>query len=339
MVVSERPAATVVIPVRNRLEELQCCLESLNCQDCRDRLEVLVIDDASAGLSVKGLAQKSGARVIRLERRYGAAYAKNLGALTGKSGLVLFLDSDTVLVNQRAVSAMIEVIENHPECGSVGGEAIVGEDQSPVFVFGRNIDLGDGSSRCDYVPVRDAEAAELNRFDYLPTSNCLTRRSLVLALLGFDDAFLDLGSDKDFGFRLHKSGLRSYVTPTTVVDHRFSPSHREGDALYNQCRTQLRFVVRHMGMRQACQLVIPGVQGNRRKPSSPNEYHPLVQAFEEHLRQNVLRLDRSAGLLSFAFPTNRLTMVRAFIWTLLHLKGIRREGSIRLRRQFIASAL
>jgi glycosyltransferase involved in cell wall biosynthesis len=325
---------SVIIPVRNRHQELQQCLQGLQNQDCRDQIEVIVIDDASSDDGNKRLAIEYGAKTITLITRHGAAYSRNIGVLQSRGEYLLFLDSDVQFLSNTTLSNMIKIIATHPECGCVGGEAILTEEGFPAFIFGRNINITDATSKCDYFATHGVSSAKLIPFQYLPTSNCLTRKQLVMVLSGFDDAFCDLGSDKDFGFRLHQMGFQSYVNINTVVYHYFSHLNRDGDALYNQYRTQWRFILRHLGIRSAIGVLLKGLIRNKR--TTINNIDPLILKFENHLKSNILHLDRKLriGSLVFSLPSHRVHFARAFLWTLMHLKHIHHHGSMRLKEEF-----
>jgi len=85
----------VIVPVHNRLSELEECLEALRpwrTEGC----ELLLVDDDSTG-NVRQIAEFYGARYFRTPRREGPAGARNLGVRHALGKIVVFLDADVVV--------------------------------------------------------------------------------------------------------------------------------------------------------------------------------------------------------------------------------------------------
>lgn len=83
---------TVVVPVRDRTEQLARCLAALV------PLPVIVVDDASEQSHlVAEVAHRHGARVHRLTTNVGPAGARNAGLRLVRTPLVAFVDSDVTI--------------------------------------------------------------------------------------------------------------------------------------------------------------------------------------------------------------------------------------------------
>lgn len=91
---------SVIIPTRNRARLLGEAVRSAQLQTL-DRLEIVVVDDASADdtpVVVERLAgSDSRVRYLGLPERKGAPHARNLGLAECKGEFVQFLDSDDLL--------------------------------------------------------------------------------------------------------------------------------------------------------------------------------------------------------------------------------------------------
>ena len=86
------PDITVVIPVRDRPEELDRCLAALD----RD-VKVIVVDDGSRDdVRLASVAARHGATLLRRDSPGGPAAARNAPIHDLTSELVAFLDSDCV---------------------------------------------------------------------------------------------------------------------------------------------------------------------------------------------------------------------------------------------------
>jgi glycosyltransferase involved in cell wall biosynthesis len=83
---------SVVVPVRDRADDLRRCLERIGRQTARP-LEVIVVDDASSDDSA-AVADAFGARVFRNAAPLGPAMARNRAIAEARGGWVALCDSD-----------------------------------------------------------------------------------------------------------------------------------------------------------------------------------------------------------------------------------------------------
>jgi GT2 family glycosyltransferase len=115
------PAASVVIPTRNRREPLERAIESIRGQTLSD-WELVVVDDASGDDTPSFLAgiEDPRIRVVRLEEHAERSVARNRGLeLVGAPG-VLFLDDDDEL-RPDGLKKLVEALQRSSEaCASVG---------------------------------------------------------------------------------------------------------------------------------------------------------------------------------------------------------------------------
>ena len=92
-------AASVIIPVRNRLEQLSRAIRSVLEQEMAD-FELIVVDDCSSE-DCRGEVEAIGdprIRYIRHETRRGSSAARNTGIRAAESDLICFLDSDDIFL-------------------------------------------------------------------------------------------------------------------------------------------------------------------------------------------------------------------------------------------------
>lgn len=323
-----KPELSIIIPVFERASELTICLSGLRSHLDGIRAEVTVIDDASPTDGAKQAAFNHGARYIRLKRRRGSAYCKNVGIDQSSAGILLFLDSDIEFLASTSLPAMINLLSETPRCGQVGGEALLDPSGQLTHIFGRNIDSRTGRSRCDYFEV-DFYSSPV-RYDYVPTSNCMVKRADAVRVNGFDDFYPVLGEDKDFGYRLALLGLHSYVTPYSVVLHHFARTGRRGNQLDKQYRTQVRFCLRHYGLGTvARELFRQQMQpyASTETNSCTTQRGKPIEAFEARFAREILRIKLGEGPSTVGTLTRLRQMARAVAWNLFHARGLRQQGS------------
>lgn len=102
---------SIIIPVYNRAQFLDTCLESLLAQSWK-QLEIIAVDDGSTDGSVEYLEsiakRDSRVRVI-LNQHGGAGKARNSGLRAARGSYFMFVDSDDY-VDRRFVEIMVETL-------------------------------------------------------------------------------------------------------------------------------------------------------------------------------------------------------------------------------------
>lgn len=97
-----RKTVSVIIPTFNREKTLLKSINSVLNQTYKN-LEILIIDDCSTDntpLICKGIIDKR-IKYIKLKKRYGASYARNLGIKLAKGTFITFQDSDDIFISNK----------------------------------------------------------------------------------------------------------------------------------------------------------------------------------------------------------------------------------------------
>ena len=196
---------TVIVPVKDDSGLLDRCLEGLS-RSQHPPLECIVVDDASTDASAS-VAEKHGARVLRMDKSRGPAYARNRAAQIAKGELLMFVDAD-VVVHEDTLSRAADCFEQDP-----GLTAVIGSyDDLP----------GDPSFCSQYknmfhhwVHQTSGEAA------FTFWSGCgMVRRDPFLALGGFNEGYPRPSiEDIEFGFRLRLAGHRIRLEKKMLATH------------------------------------------------------------------------------------------------------------------------
>lgn len=196
---------TVVVPVRDRTEQLDRCLASLA------DLRVVVVDDASADrAAVAAVAKRHGASVIALERNLGPAGARNAGLARVKTPLVAFVDSDVVVR-----SSSLLMLARHlgdPDVALVA-PAVVGKPRSERPRWFERYDAAASSLDLGRAGYRVQPGAAVA---WLPSA-CLVGRIEMLGD-GFDPS-MRVGEDVDLVWRLDTAGVIVRYDPTVTASH------------------------------------------------------------------------------------------------------------------------
>lgn len=196
---------TVVIPVRDRADQLDRALASLRPLRC------IVVDDASHDPEpVAKIASIHGADLIRLPVNLGPAGARNAGLAKVTTRYVAFVDSDV-----EVTSASLLNLTRHfadPEVSLVGPR-IAGIARSEQPAWFEKYDAAVSSLTLGNTPgvVRPGAAVA-----WLPSA-CLVARIDALGS-GFD-AQLRIGEDVDLVWRLTDTGHRVRYDPSVEALH------------------------------------------------------------------------------------------------------------------------
>jgi mycofactocin system glycosyltransferase len=196
---------TVVIPVRDRPEELERLLVTLR------GMRVLVVDDASADVArTRDIVDQEGGSLIALAENSGPSAARNAGFAQVRTPLVVFIDSDCL-----------------PEPGWLAPLLAHFDDPLVAAVAPRiaplAVDPPTPLSR--YEAVRSSLdrggaaglVRPLSRIPYVPSAALVVRRDVVADDL-FDPA-LRGGEDVDLVWRLVEAGWDVRYEPASTVRH------------------------------------------------------------------------------------------------------------------------
>jgi mycofactocin system glycosyltransferase len=207
---STYPFVSIIIPVRNRPQDLKACLESLVEQNYPpDKLEIIVVDDASTDETPK-IAANFPVRLIELKQNKQAPYCRNLAARKARGDILAFIDSDCLaapLWLRELVPAF-----NEPVIGAVGGAVDSYYDTKGLDRYEKvqsSLNMGSWPQR----------STKTNPFFYLPTCNLLVRRTLFLSLEGFNEDLV-VGEDVDLCWRICNREFDIEYRPVGKVYHK-----------------------------------------------------------------------------------------------------------------------
>lgn len=204
------PGVTVVIPVRDRADELDRCLSALDPRGGRagGGTPILVVDDGSADPgALIAVCARHGASLLRRPASGGPAVARNAALEWVDSELVAFLDSDCV-----APAGWVDALTGYFEDPRVAAVAprvrsLVGRGFVGRYAAARSpLDMGE--QPCAVTPG--------NVVSYVPTAALVVRREALGE--GFDPG-LRYGEDVDLVWRLLDQGHRVIYDPSVVVLH------------------------------------------------------------------------------------------------------------------------
>lgn len=205
--IGSTPAASVIVPTRDRPAKLAACLAAIEAQTMLD-FEAIVVDDGSSDpVAVASVVEAAPhARLLVGEGR-GPARARNLGAAAARSPILCFTDDDC-RPDPGWLGALLARFDT-------GADVVAGRTRNgqPGDVFG-------AASQLVTNHLTDTSYdASTGSVGFAPTCNVGCRRR-VHEVVPFDEAFpLAAGEDRDWCSRLAELGIRLAFEPTAEVAH------------------------------------------------------------------------------------------------------------------------
>ncbi|MBD1914143.1 MULTISPECIES: glycosyltransferase [unclassified Leptolyngbya] len=207
---------SVVIPTYNRKPILEKCLKALEQQHIPksspiQSYEVVVVDDGSTDGTVQWLQQQAAdyphVRLVEQNHR-GPAAARNLGVDSAWGDVIIFIDSDLVVLDGFLQAHAATLLQEQQRLGS-----------DRVFTYGRVINT------CNFDDPT-AEPYKLTDFSaaYFATGNVAIARHWLEDVGLFDTRFQLYGwEDLELGVRLKQQGLKLVKCPEAVGYHWHPP--------------------------------------------------------------------------------------------------------------------
>ncbi|GAA1518201.1 mycofactocin biosynthesis glycosyltransferase MftF [Nocardioides humi] len=209
---------TVVVPVRDRPDQLDRCLAALA------PLPVIVVDDASHDpAAVAEVARRHGAALLPLARNRGPAGARNAGLARVRTPLVAFVDSDV----EADSGALLDLARHCADPRvALAGPRVVGFARSERPRWFERYDAVASSLDLGRVGGQVRPGAAIG---WLPSA-CLVGRTALLNgdigdIGGFEDDWR-VAEDVDLVWRLVDAGHVVRYDPSVEVRHDVRPTLR-----------------------------------------------------------------------------------------------------------------
>jgi GT2 family glycosyltransferase len=207
------PAA--VIPTWNRRDLLLNLFESLRAQT-RPFGEIIVVDNGSTDDSAE-LAERAGAKVLRMGRNVGFAAAVNRGIDATTADWVAILNNDVTFERD-----WLEKLLCSTELDFATGKILQAGDPSRLDGAFDEVSRGACASRCGYGKPDGPAWNQPRRIRFAPMTAAIFKRQLFRDLGGLDETFGSYMEDVDFGLRCAIAGREGRYVPSAVAYHRGS---------------------------------------------------------------------------------------------------------------------
>ncbi|WP_041710704.1 glycosyltransferase family 2 protein [Prochlorococcus marinus] len=204
---------SIVIPTYNRKPILEKCLKALEKQILNATIsnyEIVVIDDGSTDGTPSWIRNNSKIlpHVVLFEQKHGGpALGRNLGVMKSKYEVIIFIDSDLIVLEDFLVC--------HVNKLSFSWE----RDNKKCFTYGSVINTSNFKN-----PENEKFKLTDVSFAYFATGNVAISKDLLLNVGLFDSSFSLYGwEDLELGERLKKIGTKLVKCPEAVGFHWHPP--------------------------------------------------------------------------------------------------------------------
>lgn len=208
------------------------CINSIFTKTKQIWFEVILIDNASSDGSGDYFKCDKRITFIESKKNLGFGNANNLGVELSKGRNILFLNTDTLLLNN-AVKTLSDFLDNNQKAGVCGGN-LTDENSQPVKSFARFFpgfieELNDFSGH-RYERLRYGRNSFFNHSDkpikvaFISGADMMVKRQVLDRVGLFDKDFFLYFEETELSYRINKYGYVIYSVPEAQLVHLVSKS-------------------------------------------------------------------------------------------------------------------
>jgi GT2 family glycosyltransferase len=226
---AEAKPISIIIPVRDQVELLERCVESIVRKTTYAPYEIVIVDNDSQTEEARNYLARLEHRVLNYSGPFNFSAINNFAVEQTSSPWLLFLNNDTEVIDGDWLTIMAEHIQR-PEVGAVGPRLLYPDET----VQHGGIVVGVGGIAEHAFRGFPAEAPgvcrqlQVTRNYSAVTGACLmTRREVFNKVHGFDEERLPVTfSDVDLCLKIRRAGYLVVYTPFARLYHHESGTRR-----------------------------------------------------------------------------------------------------------------
>lgn len=230
------PLVTLIIPTRDRVDLLRRCIDTLRTITDYRQYEVLIINNQSNCLCtlqyLSELDKQHGVKVINYDCDFNYSAMMNLGVANANGSIIGLINNDIEFMHASWLSEMVRQV-SRPDIGCVGAKLYYpdGRIQHAGVVLG--IGGVAGHSHKYYAGHHHGYHSRLSlvqNYSAVTGAVLLVRKSIYLAVEGFESRLAVAFNDVDFCLKVREAGYRNLWTPFAEMIHHESLSRGSDDS-------------------------------------------------------------------------------------------------------------
>ncbi|MBY4867908.1 glycosyltransferase family 2 protein [Burkholderia anthina] len=220
------PLVSIIIPTRDGLQHLRCCIDSLFEKTRYDAYEILVVDNQSSDPETLAylcdLPRRGNVRVLSFDEPFNYSRINNMAVAEANGDLVCLLNNDTEVISPDWLTEMVGMLLSG-SVGAVGAKLLYGD--GTVQHAGDTVGPGGCANHLHSGIGRDepgyaGRALVAQDLSAVTAACLLTKRSVYESVGGLNENQLKVAfNDVDYCLRVRETGLRVVWTPHALLYH------------------------------------------------------------------------------------------------------------------------
>lgn len=245
---------SIIIINYNTKEITLNCLKSLETSLMGEKIsyEIILIDNFSQDGSYKvfNSLTKNSSQIKYYYQKENLGYSKanNLGARLAKGKYLLFLNSDTFILNKAIIKLFNFYKKNEKEISFVGPK-LLNFDLSPQpsagYFFNLLVTFFVLFLKGDQLNLTRFSPKKIKKVDWISGACFLTKKEIFETIGGFDEKIFMYMDEVDFFYRAKKMGYRVYFYPQVKIIHYGSASSSKTYPILQLYRGLIYFYQKH----------------------------------------------------------------------------------------------
>lgn len=220
----DSPFVSIIIPTHNRKAKLMKLIDSiLEIDYPMDRLEIIVVDDASSDGTYKAILRNyrslSNLKVIRNDEERFKSYCVNLAVKSAQGEYILIADDDNIL-DKDLIKELVTIMKTDDTVAAAGAISI---DIASGRIWNAGVKYAFPGRHKVLVDIVSGNPYVVDSL----ANVFMVKRRIFKMLNGFDYRMVPFqDEDEEFLQRVRKLGQKLVVVPTAITYHE-KPSFRK----------------------------------------------------------------------------------------------------------------
>ncbi|MEM2562117.1 MAG: glycosyltransferase family 2 protein [Candidatus Bathyarchaeia archaeon] len=241
------PLISVIIPTHNRKEEVIRLVRSLFKSSYSNKLEIIVVDDASndgTSDSLKNLFPNIV--IMRNKQEKLPSESRNIGIKLSHGEYIFLIDDDNI-VDPNAIMELVYFLEKNPEVGIAGPIMYFLKDPKRIWCAGARINYWTTVTKV--IGYNTYDEGQFNRpFECECFPNAFMVRRKVLEKVGLFNSYLFPihYEEADFCQRVRRAGYKIVTVPSAKVWHNIAlPEDEKSESLHLKSPLRAYYAIRN----------------------------------------------------------------------------------------------